>query len=72
MTRRNLLIALMIVTLAGVDTSVAQRASVPKQQDRQPARSGVATPDGYRQERQDIQAGIDEVHGGRIRQAGQG
>jgi hypothetical protein len=34
MTRRNLLIALMIVTFADVDTSVAQRASVPKQQDK--------------------------------------
>jgi Ca2+-binding EF-hand superfamily protein len=34
MTRRNLLVALIILTFAGVDKSVAQKSSVPKQQDK--------------------------------------
>ena len=34
MARKNLLIALIIVVFACVDTSVAQKSSVPKQQDK--------------------------------------
>jgi len=67
--RRNVVWIIVFVAMLAVPgvtlrSGVAQKAAAPKPQD-ELARRGrgqaVAAPYGYRQERQDIQARVDEV-----------
>jgi hypothetical protein len=72
MTQRSLLATtLLIVCMCGggplQQTSFAQKASVPKQPDKAAIatkRERTARFDGHGKERQNFQAGVDEIHGG--------
>ena len=80
LTRRNIVrvivaIVVLVATWAMLGTVVAQKAAAPKPQDKlalgEPEVT-VAAPYGYQQERQNLQARVDEVHGSGVRQTGQG